>query len=442
MKTLLGVFAVLMAACGTIAVAADGTWSSEGPYGGAVYRLYVNPATPSVLYASTRGGIFRSDDGGVSWVRKEAGLGGTASFAYAVAMDADAPATLWVVDSFGHFQRSTDGGDNWAPTGYNVPVDDTVAQIADVPGTTGKLFIATRLHGVLVSVDNGASFLPSNTGLPAGVPINNIAVDPNDPMRVIAGTFYSNTVDSLHPQSVYLSMDGGVTWNGTLAFPGPPATYQQVVDISFGAGTKVYASIGSLLFRSDDNGASWVGPLGTIHDVESVAADPANGDTVLIGGRYGVARSTDGGVTSTPLNTGLIVTGGMAATVTRITLHPNYPTTGQIWLGTTEAGIYFSASSGATWIDQNDGLAATEIRALAMFHDGSTHRMFAGYGDAFEPSPALFRGNNSGPGTPFSSWTPSNTNLDAYQIRSITIDPTTVGAGIGSTRMYATGRAD
>ncbi|MBS0570168.1 MAG: hypothetical protein JSS28_06150 [Proteobacteria bacterium] len=436
---------VVMAAAALMSgrlMAGAGAWTSEGPYGGAVYRLFVNPAVPGVLYAGARGGIFRSNDGGVSWVRKEAGLTGSVSYNYALGMDAEAPGTLWVVDSFGHFNRSTDGGDNWAQTGYDIPAGDTVNSIADASGGTGKLYIATNLNGVLVSVNSGSSFLASSSGLPNGVPITYLAVDPTNAARIIAGTGYIDTFDPLHPESLYLSTDGGATWTGTLVQGGTTPYYGQTTDISFGAGSTVYAAVDSMLYRSDDDGVNWNGPLAAgDYLVQAVQADPTTANTVLTGGYKGVSRSTDGGATGTPLNTGLVVTAGVPATVQRIAIHPNYPTTAQIWLGTVEAGVYFSASDGATWTAQNDGLASTTIRAVAMFNDFSTHRLFAGYGDAFRPSPALYRGNSAGPGATFTSWAPSNTNLGAYQIRSITIDPTTTAGGIGGTRIYASGRS-
>ena len=435
--------AVVAALFSGAVLAGNGVWTSEGPYGGAVYRLYVSPAAPSVLYAATRGGIFRSNDGGVSWARKEAGLTGSVSYTYALGMDAEAPGTLWVGDSYGHFNRSTDGGENWARTGYTLTSGDAVNHIADAPGGTGKLYLATAGSGVLVSSDSGASFLPSGSGLPSGVPINYLAVDPANPLRLIAGVGFWGPVDPLREASLYLSTDGGATWTGTLTLGGSPAYYGQVTDISFGAGSSVYAAVEGSLYRSDDDGLTWNGPLagGALGPSLSVMADPASAATVLIGGYQGLARSTDGGATSTLLNSGLAMTAGFPVSVSRIVPHPNYPATPQLWLGAVDAGIFFSANAGATWSAQNDGLAAVNVRALAMFHDASTHRLFAGYGDPSRPSPALYRGNTSGPGMPFSSWAPSNTNLAAYQIRSVTIDPTTRAAGIGSTRIYATGRS-
>ncbi|MBZ0222791.1 MAG: hypothetical protein K8F35_07160 [Dokdonella sp.] len=444
MKTRL--FACALVTCllpAGLVLAGGGVWTSEGPYGGRINRLLVNPAMPSILYASANGGIFRSNDGGVSWSRKEAGLAGSAAFNFdTLALDAGAPSTLWTFDSFGRLNRTTDGAENWAQTGYSMPANDRVMDIVDAPGPTGLLYLATAANGVLASANSGVSFIASSTGLPNSVPINTLAFDPVNPLRMAAGVGYPYTAgDPLHPASIYLSTNGGASWSDALTLGGATPFYSQVTSISFGASGTVYAAVGGELYRSDDGGANWGGPYPGGDYLESVKADPGNAMTVLLGGYNGLRRSTDGGATSTPLNSGLVLTVGAPAEVVRIAVHPNYPITPLLWLGTMDAGVYFSANNGSTWIAQNEGLASANIRALAMFHDASTHRLFAGLGDAFSPSPALYRGNNGGPGTPFVSWANSNTNLGAYQIRIITIDPTTKGSGIGSTRIYAGGRS-
>ena len=43
-------------------------WTSNGPGGGPVYALAIDPATPGTLYAGTSGGgVFKSTNGGGSW---------------------------------------------------------------------------------------------------------------------------------------------------------------------------------------------------------------------------------------------------------------------------------------------------------------------------------------------------------------------------------------
>ena len=441
MKRIVSIAAFLLALCSSLAFAGAGVWTSEGPHGGRVDRLLVNPAAPAVLYASTQGGIFRSDDGGVSWARKMAGLTGAIYQTGAFAMDAEAPGTLWLFDSFGRLFRTTDGGENWAATGYTLPDTEWVVDIADAPGSIGTLYAASSSRGVLVSSDSGASFHPLGVGLPTGVAIGRIQVDPLDPQRIIAGLAYG-TLDPLYPATVYLSTDGGANWSGVITLGGGAPYYGYLGDVDFGAGNRVYAAVYGGLFRSDDRGATWTQMLaGGLYGTVSVLADRTNADNVLLATAAGLARSTDGGATVTMLNSGLEMVAGQPALINAIAAHPAYPAVPQLWLGTEGAGVYFSANAGATWAARNEGLSATQIRALAMFHDAATHRLFAGYGDMFSPSPALFRGNTSGPGQPFTSWAPSNTNLDAYQIRALLIDPTTRAGGIGATRIYATGRS-
>ena len=57
-----------------VACAGSGIWTSTGPYGGLTYDLVIDPATPSNLYATSRGGVFRSSDGGTSWQRAQSGI--------------------------------------------------------------------------------------------------------------------------------------------------------------------------------------------------------------------------------------------------------------------------------------------------------------------------------------------------------------------------------
>ena len=59
-------------------------WTSNGPYGGSVTALTIDPATPSTLYAETGSGVFKSTDGGASW---SVASNGAPSFVEALAID-------------------------------------------------------------------------------------------------------------------------------------------------------------------------------------------------------------------------------------------------------------------------------------------------------------------------------------------------------------------
>src|SRR5437762_13929524 len=90
---------VLSAAFGLLAGGAraasgqEAAWTTNGPLGGSVYCLVPDPSHPATVYAGTAVGVFKSDDGGVSWRNASSGL---PSFGgQTIAIDATAPSTLY-----------------------------------------------------------------------------------------------------------------------------------------------------------------------------------------------------------------------------------------------------------------------------------------------------------------------------------------------------------
>ena len=83
-------------AFGTAHVARAGVnvWTSNGPYGGTVFALAIDPTTPSTLYAGTRGGgVFQSTNSGGSWSAVNTGLSNLS--VSALAIDPSAPSRLY-----------------------------------------------------------------------------------------------------------------------------------------------------------------------------------------------------------------------------------------------------------------------------------------------------------------------------------------------------------
>jgi photosystem II stability/assembly factor-like uncharacterized protein len=89
------------------------TWERRdaGLEGGQVFQLALDPAVSGRLYAASNSGLYRSDDGGVSW-RHLPALG-RKTFSLAVA--AGSPSILYAGQSFDHDGplKSLDGGETW-----------------------------------------------------------------------------------------------------------------------------------------------------------------------------------------------------------------------------------------------------------------------------------------------------------------------------------------
>jgi photosystem II stability/assembly factor-like uncharacterized protein len=369
---------------------------------------------------------------GASWHAQETGLLEAHPSGGVFAVDALAPGGIWLFDDYGRLYRSTDGGDNWMPTGY---VASTIPLLLNggglVQGSDGTLWFADTASGLLKSADGGVTFA-SIGGALSGQSVASVAVSSSNPLVAVAATQGSCG-------SIYRSTDGGATWiSATLpATPSPPyptCLADTLTSVAFAPtdGTRVYAIDGApgsysgwSLLRSDDSGATWTY---TAQTGGSFVIAPNDANTIWLDGN----KSIDGGISFTPRATGVSTNGVAVPASSALAIHPNYPATPDVWMGTQYAGIYLTNTDGASWSTSDDGLASTNIRALAI-HPADHTRLYAGVGDSIEsPSPSFYRSTSTG------TWEISNSGLGAYQLRTLTFDPTTT-AIIGSTVIYGVG---
>jgi hypothetical protein len=69
-------------------------WSSSGPTGGPVNAVVVAPSDPAIVWAGNAAGVFRSTDGGATWIDSTDGLG--AIRPTALLIDPHNPDTLYI----------------------------------------------------------------------------------------------------------------------------------------------------------------------------------------------------------------------------------------------------------------------------------------------------------------------------------------------------------
>jgi hypothetical protein len=147
-----------------IASAGVNVWTSNGPEGGIIHALAIDPATPDTLYAGTLngGGVVKSTNGGTNWYPVNTGLPNTS--VYALAIDPATPDTLYAGTGGGVF-KSTNGGTNWDPV--NTGLTDTyVHALAVDPATPSTLYAGTYGGGVFDRT--GTPFFPPFTVNPSG----------------------------------------------------------------------------------------------------------------------------------------------------------------------------------------------------------------------------------------------------------------------------------
>lgn len=198
-----------------------GTWSRRGLEDVAVNALLVHPSAPASLYAGTFVGVFRSEDAGVSWQPRSAGL--TDSIVTALTMDPTAPRLLYAgTAGFTGLFRSEDGGAIWQPASEGLNLEEPIVDALVVdPAVPSRLYarvtgydldLGGRLRGrVFKSEDGGRLWRP----LPAldDLHVTALAVSPKSSL-VLAATVGGEMVGS---------RDGGLTWR-RLSSPGPTVT--------------------------------------------------------------------------------------------------------------------------------------------------------------------------------------------------------------------------
>ena len=419
----IGIIARAASLCAVLLVnahAGPGDWSGQGPFGGSIGVLQADPLVPTRIYASTTNGFFRSEDAGVSWASAETGLLVAHPANGVFTVSPTVAGGLWMFDDAGRLYASSDGGDNWLPTGYTGTTMPGVGSNALAQGSGSTVWYAANTAGLLVSTDNGVTFSAAGGGFPPGQTVTMVATNPHNTQVVIAGrTSSCNAATGVCP--IYYSSDGGGSWSGATitGAPSMPGMAQRPTAIAFGPGTNVYALYGAdgfsggVLLSSTDNGANW-----TAHTQvgKALAASPSDALTVWVDAN----KSTNGGGVFTPLATvGRNTNGAFVPGTSAIAVSPSYPGTPRLWIGTYFAGMYLSNDDGATWASSNDGMAATDIRSVIV-HPADNTRLFAGYGDSIgDPSQAFFRSTSTG------TWTVSNSGLKAWQLRTVLIDPTT-----------------
>ncbi len=133
------------------------TWvaSSEGLTSPIVRALSI-AGDGVTAYVATDGGVFRSSDAGESWEAT-----GSLSYTTQLAVDSEDPATVYVVSLTGLF-RSTNGGSEWSRVGVDPAIVETIA--LDSTGTI--LYVGTTDGLIEVDVRKSRTLTPRIAGAP------------------------------------------------------------------------------------------------------------------------------------------------------------------------------------------------------------------------------------------------------------------------------------
>lgn len=382
--------------------------------------LAIAPSRPSRVYAMiisgasggyTGRGVYRTDDGGQNWLRRDTGL-----------------------------FSSSFGGFGWY-----------FGEITVDPTNPDRVY--TCGVSVLRSLDGGVSYTDVTSG--AHVDEHALWIDPSNPNRVLMGSdggfywtlggvgwnksldlpitqFYAGTVAPQNANKIL----GGTQDNGTLKTEAGPSAWTNILG---GDGFHVlvdatnvdrlfaewqFASSGTGVKRSSNNGTSFNGSSGWVASDRfnwntPFAANPRSASTML-SGSHRVYRTLDNGIVWAPISPDLtygLPSGVSLSTLTSVAV--SAPDTNLYYAGTDDGRVWRSVNRGTDWLEITFGLPSRYVTRVVpdpIDPDG-VYVTLSGFG-IDEAAAHVYRSTNRG-----GAWSAVDGNLPDVPANDLVVDP-------------------
>jgi hypothetical protein len=418
--------------------------NAGSPVSGRIAALAASPTNPSVIYvAAAGGGVWKTTDGGQTWTPltdNQATLHmGSIAIApqnerviYAGTGEANgllttrSPFLSSTVFAGKGVLKSTDGGQTWSLMGQFDsngttplfdrtsiskvvidPSDPTANTVYVAVGTPGIDGVAGH-YGIWKTTDGGVSWTDTTTSVTTKDPYTDLVMSPTNP-QVLYAAVAADTVDFNVPSStgdvangVYVTTDGGKTWNPAGNFPGGAADGRITLAIAPSNANTIYASI----------------------------VNPA-----ITGNAFGnllkMEKSTDGGQTWSQLTNAPEYMNGQGFYDTTLAVSP------------TDPNVVFAGGAGSYTATLNSVIESTD--------GGASWKDIAGFGRTTGPHPDhhaigfdaaghLLDGNDGGiwrlrvatPSAPV--WDDINGNLQITTFTNVALDPTNPNVAYGGSQ--------
>lgn len=379
-----------------------------GNIGGRIRTIAIHPTIPNRMWVgSPSGGIFRTDNGGASWAPVDDFLANLAVTSIQIdpndtnvmyAATGEGFTSYWYADFDENYTappgagvfRSDDGGVTWSLLQSTAnELFAYVNRLAIDPATSDIYAAVAPAHAIWKSNNGGASW---TLRLLMPGPATDVKVSPNVINRVLA----ASQPDDDSPGDVFYSTDYGATWvEQTTGATGKLPDDTGRCEVAFGPGDVAYVLMdrnNGQVWRSTNIGAP--NPTWTLRATINVFnpsgggsqgwydnmiwVDPTNSNTVIIGG-IDLWRSLDGGATFTKISDWRQYHTGLSAHADQHVLapHPGYngTTNRTVFVGN-DGGIQratdiLTVAQTSGWTNLANGLAITQFYGGAASANGS-----------------------------------------------------------------------
>lgn len=396
--------------------------------------LFMHPQSSQILLAGVgnnayrnEGGIYRTTNGGSSWVYVDG------THIQSVEFASDNPNVAYAAGE-GEFYRSENGGQTWqayfgwGPPGINpgFPIDLQVD-----PDNAMRVFVNNYGGGNFLSQNGGQAWTSASTGY-TGADLTDVTIHPSFPWIV-----YANG-----RSGPFRSGDGGTVWQGLNPTDIRPIAEGARVAVDPNNPNHILMSSAhwGWTFESTNSGStwslvtdyfdelqnlSWPDVNQKFQGMQAISFAPSMPQKVYAGfGVWRCATDADSNLCNTPPIVSILTSadGGSTwvrhqgtavdgRTVTKIVVHPTNANIA--WASTAGGGVFKTSNGGTTWVPTSNGLLDTMVMSLAG-DPNNPDVLYAGTEGA-----GVFKSENGG-----ASWQASSAGMNPNEpIGAIVVDP-------------------
>ena len=314
----------------------------------------IQPTNPDIVYAGSYKKIYKSTNGGTSWI----GYSATDYYIYDLAVHPTTPSTLFAAGRYytasqyvmGFF-KSTNGGVSWTGVGlntysglaYSLALDPSDPDNIYVGGYS---YISTTTPKVYRSTNGGSTFTDVSTGISSGYYVYSLAFHPTNSNIAYAGTYSGG---------IYRTTNGGSSWSKVSSYNyiWRMATTGADPDVAYAGGR-------TAVYKSTNSGASWTTTGSGISGdyIYGLYASQNSSSNVFASNNSGFYKTTNGGSNWVASNNGMNI-----ANILTFSPVPGSPA--EIYASCEDMGIFKTTNSGSEWTAVTMPLSCGDICGFA-----------------------------------------------------------------------------
>jgi len=322
------------------------------------HYLFFHPTDPNNLIVCNDGGIWRSTNGGTSFINLNQNL--TLTQFYRIAASPFTPSRI-LGGTQDNGTQQTYSALNWAAA-----YGGDGGEVCFNPFDSNFILGETQNGGIFRTTNGGSSWNSSTGGISSGENVTWVAPIIADP--VTNGTFYTAR------QRVYKSTNNGGVWTAISGNVNSNSAVREM-GISKSNPLIIYATSGSNVFLSTDGGVTFTNKTSGIpsRTITSVNVHPVDENiAILTFSGFGAGKiykttnmgntwfSISGNLPDSPVNDGLIYTYDA--------LNPN------TYFVATDIGVFLTQDNGSSWVELQNNLPNTVIMHLDYTHSNQMLR--------------------------------------------------------------------